>query len=69
MLIAGAADLVKIKPTHIGGFYRAAQVAAVVGAKSLPVVIAQGSACTPLLSAAEMHLHVAPCTMPKPAAR
>ncbi len=59
VLEAGAADLVKIKLTHIGGFYRAAQVAAVVGAKGMAVVIGQGSACTPLLSAAEMHLHVA----------
>ncbi|HLN88352.1 MAG TPA: mandelate racemase/muconate lactonizing enzyme family protein [Candidatus Limnocylindrales bacterium] len=57
LLEAGAADLLKIKLTHIGGFQRALQVAAVVGAKSLPVVVGQGSACTPLLSAAEMHLH------------
>ena len=54
-----AADLLKIKLTHIGGFERAREVAAVVGAKGLPVVIGQGSACTPLLSAAEMHLHCA----------
>jgi muconate cycloisomerase len=54
-----AADLLKIKLTHIGGFQRALQVAAVVGAKGLPVVIGQGSACTTLLSAAEMHLHAA----------
>lgn len=54
---AGAADLLKIKLTHIGGFQRALQVAAVVDAKGLSVVIGQGSACTPLLSAAEMHLH------------
>jgi len=48
VLEAGAADLVKLKLTHIGGFYRVAQVAAEVGAKGLPVVIGQGSACTPL---------------------
>jgi L-alanine-DL-glutamate epimerase-like enolase superfamily enzyme len=54
-----AADLLKIKLTHIGGFERARAVAAVVGAKGLPVVIGQGSACTPILSAAEMHLHCA----------
>ena len=59
VLDAGAADLLKIKLTHIGGFQRALQVAAVVGAKALPVVIGQGSACTPILSAAEMHLHTA----------
>lgn len=52
-----AADLLKIKLTHIGGFERAREVAAVVGAKGLPVVIGQGSACTTILSAAEMHLH------------
>jgi muconate cycloisomerase len=52
-----AADLLKIKLTHIGGFQRALQVAAVAGAKNLPVVIGQGSACTPILSSAEMHLH------------
>ena len=52
-----AADLLKIKLTHIGGFQRGSQVAAIVGAKGLPVVIGQGSACTPILSAAEMHLH------------
>ena len=57
VLEAGAADLLKIKLTHIGGFHRALQVAAVVGARGLPVVIGQGSACTPILSAAEMHLH------------
>lgn len=57
VLEAGAADLLKIKLTHIGGFRRALQVAAVMGAKGLPVVVGQGSACTPLLSAAEMHLH------------
>jgi muconate cycloisomerase len=52
-----AADLLKIKLTHIGGFERAREVAAVVGARGLPVVIGQGSACTTILSAAEMHLH------------
>jgi muconate cycloisomerase len=52
-----AADLVKIKLTHIGGFQRAAQVASIAGAKGLPVVVGQGSACTTILSAAEMHLH------------
>jgi hypothetical protein len=31
----------------------------VVGAKGLPVVIGQGSACTTILSAAEMQLHCA----------
>lgn len=59
VLERNAADLLKIKLTHIGGFQRALQVAAVVGAKGLPVVIGQGSACTTLLSAAEMHLHAA----------
>jgi muconate cycloisomerase len=54
-----AADLLKIKLTHIGGFQRGAQVAAVVGAKGLPVVVGQGSACTTVLSAAEIHLHAA----------
>lgn len=57
VLEAGAADLLKIKLTHIGGLQRALQVAAVVGARGLAVVIGQGSACTPILSAAEMHLH------------
>ena len=57
VLEAEAADLLKIKLTHIGGFHRGLQVAAVVGAKSLPVVVGQGSACTTILSAAEMHLH------------
>jgi L-alanine-DL-glutamate epimerase-like enolase superfamily enzyme len=52
-----AVDLLKIKLTHIGGFQRGIQVAAVVGAKDLPVVVGQGSACTTVLSAAEMHLH------------
>ena len=59
VLEAGAADLLKIKLTHIGGFQKALHVAAVMGAKGLPVVVGQGSACTPLLSAAEMHLHAA----------
>src|SRR5688572_20373630 len=54
-----AADLLKIKLTHIGGFQRAVQVAAVVGARGLPVVIGQESACTTILSAAEMQLHCA----------
>lgn len=52
-----AADLFKIKLTHIGGFQRGLQVASIVGAKGLPVVVGQGSACTTVLSAAEMHLH------------
>jgi L-alanine-DL-glutamate epimerase-like enolase superfamily enzyme len=52
-----AADLLKIKLTHIGGFQRGIQVASVVGAKGMPVVVGQGSACTTLLSAAEIHLH------------
>ena len=59
VLEAGAADLLKIKLTHIGGFQRALEVAAVVGAKGLPVVVGQGSACTTILSAAEMQLHSA----------
>ena len=59
VLEENAADLLKIKLTHIGGFHRALQVAAVVGARGLPVVVGQGSACTTLLSAAEMHLHAA----------
>jgi muconate cycloisomerase len=54
-----AADLLKIKLTHIGGFQRGIQVASIVGAKGLPVVVGQGSACTTILSSAEMHLHVA----------
>jgi muconate cycloisomerase len=54
-----AADLLKIKLTHIGGFQRGVQVATIVGAKGLPVVVGQGSACTTILSAAEMHLHAA----------
>src|SRR5262249_16246827 len=54
-----AADLLKIKLTHIGGFQRGLEVATVVAAKALPVVIGQGSACTTILSAAEMQLHSA----------
>jgi muconate cycloisomerase len=54
-----AADLLKIKLTHIGGLQRGAQVASIVAAKGLPVVVGQGSACTTLLSAAEMHLYAA----------
>jgi L-alanine-DL-glutamate epimerase-like enolase superfamily enzyme len=54
-----AADLLKVKLTHIGGFQKALDVAAVVGARGLPVVIGQGSACTTILSAAEMQLHCA----------
>ena len=54
-----AADLVKIKLSHIGGFQNGMRVAAIFGAKGLPVVIGQGSACTTILSAAEMHLHAA----------
>jgi muconate cycloisomerase len=59
VLEEGAADLLKMKLTHIGGFGRARQVASIVGAKHFPVVIGQGSACTTILSAAEMHLHCA----------
>jgi muconate cycloisomerase len=59
VLEAQAADLLKIKLTHIGGIERARAVAAVAGAGGLPVVIGQGSACTPILSAAEMHFHCA----------
>ena len=54
-----AADLLKIKLTHIGGFHSGLEAAAVVGAKRLPVVIGQGSPCTTILSAAEMQLHCA----------
>jgi L-alanine-DL-glutamate epimerase-like enolase superfamily enzyme len=54
-----AADLLKIKLTHIGGFQRGLDIAAVVGSRGLPVVIGQGSACTTILSAAEMQLHCA----------
>jgi muconate cycloisomerase len=50
-----AADLVKIKLTHIGGFQRGQQVAAIVAAQGLSVVVGQGSACTTILSSAEMH--------------
>ena len=57
VLAENAADILKIKLTHIGGFQRGLQVAAVVGTKGLPVVVGQGSACTPILSAAEMHFH------------
>ena len=59
VLHEGAADLLKVKLTHIGGFHSAREVAAVVGAKGLPVVVGQGSACTTILSAAEMQLHCA----------
>jgi muconate cycloisomerase len=59
VLEARAADLLKIKLSHIGGFHRGLDVAAVVGARGLPVVIGQGSACTTILSAAEMQLHCA----------
>jgi muconate cycloisomerase len=59
VLEARAADLLKIKLTHIGGFQRGLEVAAVMGARALPVVIGQGSACTTILSAAEMQLHCA----------
>jgi muconate cycloisomerase len=59
VLEARAADLLKIKLSHIGGFQRGLDVAAVVGARGLPVVIGQGSACTTILSAAEMQLHCA----------
>jgi len=59
VLEAQAADLLKIKLTHIGGFQKGLEVATVVGAKGLPVVIGQGSACTTILSAAEMQLHCA----------
>ena len=59
VLEARAADLLKIKLSHIGGFRRGLDVAAVVGARGLSVVIGQGSACTTILSAAEMQLHCA----------
>jgi muconate cycloisomerase len=59
VLEARAADLLKIKLSHIGGFQKGLDVAAVVGARGLPVVIGQGSACTTILSAAEMQLHCA----------
>ncbi len=52
-----AADLVKIKLTHIGGLQNGIQTPSIFGAKGLPVVVGQGSACTTILSAAEMHLH------------
>lgn len=54
-----AADLLKIKLTHIGGFQRGHEAATVVRASGLSVVVGQGSACTPILSAAEMQLHCA----------
>src|SRR5262245_11931880 len=54
-----AADLLKVKLTHIGGFQKGREVAAVVGSRGLSVVIGQGSACTTILSAAEMQLHCA----------
>jgi muconate cycloisomerase len=54
-----AADLLKIKLTHIGGFDRGVETAAVVGARGLLVVVGQGSACTTILSAAEMQLYCA----------
>lgn len=54
-----AADLLKIKLTHIGGLFKGFEVAAVAGAKGLAVVVGQGSACTPILSAAEMQLYCA----------
>ena len=54
-----AADLLKIKLTHIGGFKRALQVAAIADAAGMPVVVGQGSACTTILSVAELHLHAA----------
>ena len=38
-----AADLLKIKLTHIGGFQRALEWPAVIGATGLPVVIGWGS--------------------------
>jgi muconate cycloisomerase len=56
---ANAADLLKIKLTHIGGFKRALQVAGIADAAGMPVVVGQGSACTTILSTAETHLHVA----------
>ncbi|HEY5573433.1 MAG TPA: enolase C-terminal domain-like protein, partial [Anaerolineales bacterium] len=59
LLEENGADLLKIKLTHIGGFQRGLQVAAVVGARGLPVVVGQGSACTTILSAAEMHFWAA----------
>lgn len=56
LLEENGADLLKIKLTHVGGFRQGLQVASVVGARGLPVVVGQGSACTTILSAAEMHL-------------
>lgn len=57
LLKEDGADLLKIKLTHIGGFQRGFQVAAVAGAGGLRVIVGQGSACTTILSAAEIHLH------------
>lgn len=57
VLEENAADLLKIKLTHIGGFQRGLQVATIVETRALPVVVGQGSACTTILSTAEMHLH------------
>jgi muconate cycloisomerase len=57
VLEANAADLLKIKLTHVGGFHRGVQIAQIVAARGLPVVVGQGSACTTILSVAEMHLH------------
>lgn len=54
-----AADLLKIKLTHIGGFKRALQVAIIADTAGMPVVVGQGSACTAILSVAELHLHAA----------
>ena len=45
--------------TRVAPMLCALLCAAVVGAKGLPVVIGQGSACTTILSAAEMQLHCA----------
>jgi len=56
---AQAADLLKIKLTHIGGFKLALQVAEVADAAGMPVVVGQGSACTAILSVAELPLHAA----------
>ena len=57
VLAADAADLLKIKLTHIGGYEMGLATAAVFAARNLPVIIGQGSACTSILSSAEMHLH------------
>jgi L-alanine-DL-glutamate epimerase-like enolase superfamily enzyme len=45
-----------ILPVNLGGFQAGLHVAAIVGANGLPVVIGQESACTTILSAAEMQL-------------